>query len=410
MPPLTNKRTAGHCQAPLLRARTDSAAMPNTAASRLVIAPYSEQGVIDAAGAALRDAGGRASCALAFCSADYHEHLPDFMELIQLHARAPIVAGCSASGLIGTGVEHERARGFALLLLHLPETEIIQVPLPSGNGSSDAPLPIGSTEAEAWIVLADPMAEGIETWLDSWNAASPGVPCIGGLASSGAGENDLFTWSNRTELDAGIALGLKGGVQVDALVSQGCRPIGEPWSITGAERNYVITLGSRPAFEVLQETYQALPNHEKENAQGNIFVGLAMSEYVDEFKTGDFLIRNLLGGDPKHGVIAIGALPRVGQTLQFQLRDAKSADLELRHLTEQRRDAQRAPFASLLFACNGRGRQLFRSPNHDAALLTEALGAHPSAGFFCNGEIGPVGGRNFVHGYTASAALFRNAK
>jgi small ligand-binding sensory domain FIST len=384
--------------------------MPNSAASRLVLASYSEQSVIETASAALRDVGGKASCAFAFCSSDYRENLSDFMELLQLHARAPIVAGCSASGVISSGGEHEKARGFSMLLLHLPETEITQVVLP---GSRDAATDFIPTEtmraADAWIVLANPLAEGMEPWLDSWNSALPGVPCIGGLASSAAGEADIFTWSDRAEVDGGIALGLKGGVRVDALVSQGCRPIGEPWSITGAERNYVITLGSRPAFEVLQETFQSLPNSEKEQAQGNIFVGLATSEYVDEFKTGDFLIRNLLGGDPKHGVIAVGAWPRVGQTLQFQLRDANSADAELRHLTEQRRTSGRPPFASLLFACNGRGRHLFGTPDHDAAVLAETLGAHPSAGFFCNGEIGPVGGRNFIHGYTASAALFSDA-
>jgi len=366
--------------------------------------------VIETASAALREVGGRASCAFAFCSSDYRENLPDFMELLQLHARAPIVAGCSASGIIGSGVEHERARGFSLLLLHLPETEIAQVALPmSGDAAADALPPAAMRAADAWIVLANPLAEGIEPWLEEWNNALPGIPCIGGLAGGVGGESDIFTWHDREEVDAGIAIGLRGGVRVDALVSQGCRPIGEPWSITGAERNYIITLGSRPAFEVLQETFQALPNNEKDQAQGNIFVGLAMSEYVDEFKTGDFLIRNLLGGDPKHGVIAVGALPRVGQTLQFQLRDANSADAELRHLTDRRRKSTRAPFASLLFACNGRGRHLFGAPNHDAAILAETFAKHPSAGFFCNGEIGPVGGRNFIHGYTASTALFSDA-
>jgi small ligand-binding sensory domain FIST len=384
--------------------------MPNAAASRLVLAPYSEVSVIETATAALREVGGKVSCAFAFCSADYRENLSDFMELLQLHARAPIVAGCSASGLIGTGLEHEKARGFSILLLHLPETQIAQVALPaSADAAAEALPPEAMREADAWIVLGNPLAEGIEPWIEAWNRTLPGVACIGGLASSGAGESDLFAWSDRTEVEGGVALGFKGGVRVDALVSQGCRPIGEPWSITGAERNYIITLGSRPAFEVLQETFQSLPDSEKDQAQGNIFVGLATSEYVDEFKTGDFLIRNLLGGDPKHGVIAVGALPRVGQTLQFQLRDANSADAELRHLTQQRRKSGRAPFASLLFACNGRGRHLFGVPNHDAAVLVEMLGQHPSAGFFCNGEIGPVGSRNFIHGYTASAALFSEA-
>jgi small ligand-binding sensory domain FIST len=364
--------------------------------------------VINTASTAAREIGGRVSCAFAFCSSDYQDHLADFMELLQLHARAPIVAGCSGTGIIGPGVEHERASGFSLLLLHLPDTEITQVPLQDGFDESTLRSRTNGAEA-SWIILANPLADRIESVLDPWNAALPGVPCIGGLASSAQGEAGIFVWNDRAEVEGGIAIGFNRGVRVDALVSQGCRPIGEPWSITGAERNYIVSLGSRPAFDVLQETYQSLPNSDKERAQGNIFVGLAMSEYVDEFKTGDFLIRNLIGGDPKHGVIAIGGWPRVGQTLQFQLRDATSADQELRQLVDQRRSGTGGHFASLLFACSGRGQQLFATPNHDAEVLSHALGKIPSAGFFCNGEIGPVGGRNHLHGYTASAALFANA-
>ena len=156
---------------------------------------------------------------------------------------------------------------------------------------------------------------------------------------------------------------------------------------------------------MLTEIVEAMLQPLRDRAAGNLFAGLAMSEYIDEFKTGDFLVRNLIGADPEHGVVAIGAFPRVGQTLQFQLRDRASADEELRQLTAQAA-ARVRPFASLVFACNGRGRHLFGEPSHDARLLAERFGAQPSAGFFCNGEIGPVGGKNFVHGYTASIALF----
>jgi len=191
-----------------------------------------------------------------------------------------------------------------------------------------------------------------------------------------------------------------------ALVSQGCRPVGEPLTITGAEGHLVTSLGSKPAFEVLDATFGSLPPGDKAVAKDNLFVGLAMSEYLEEFKTGDFLVRNLIGGDPQTGVLAVGTSPRVGQTLQFQLRDRDSADAELRHLLEEVRKDGVEPFASLLFCCNGRGRHLFGTANHDAGVVEELLGTKPSAGFFCNGEIGPVGGRNFVHGYTASIALF----
>jgi len=177
-------------------------------------------------------------------------------------------------------------------------------------------------------------------------------------------------------------------------------------TITGAEGHLVTSLGSRPAFEVLDETFGSLRPSDKAVAKDNLFIGLAMSEYLEEFKTGDFLVRNLIGGDPQSGVLAVGTTPRVGQTMQFQLRDRASADAELRHLLDEVRKDGVDPFASLLFCCNGRGRHLFGAPHHDAALVCEVLGSQASAGFFCNGEIGPVGGRNFVHGYTASIALF----
>jgi small ligand-binding sensory domain FIST len=232
------------------------------------------------------------------------------------------------------------------------------------------------------------------------------VPSLGGLGSGGERGDEIFLVHNRSAASGAVALGLRGGVELQTLVSQGCRPIGEPLPITGVQRNFITSLGSRPAYEVLAETIEKLPTSVRARAAGNLFVGLAMSEYIDEFKTGDFLVRNLLGADPEHNAVAIGAYPRVGQTLQFQLRDAESADEELRHLAIERAAKGSRPFASLAFACNGRGRGLFGRPHHDAALLAAQLGSHPSAGFFCNGEIGPVGDQNFVHGYTASVALF----
>ncbi|MEA3213123.1 MAG: hypothetical protein QOE70_6180 [Chthoniobacter sp.] len=384
--------------------------MSNSAASRLVLAPFAEDLVTTAAREALHEVGGRVSCAIVFASADYRPHLADFLELIQLHGHAPTIAGCSGSGLIGTGAEAERASGFSLLLLHLPETEV--QPFHFTRGEEDITLDGESwrrasklPDAEAWIALADPVTLAIDPWLHDWNAAFPGVPCLGGLASGGSGGDDIFLVHDREVIEGGVALGFRGGVRVDTIVSQGCRPIGEPLTITGADQNLVTQLGSRPAYEALAAAFEALPDDDKPHARGNLFAGLATSEYVDEFKTGDFLVRNILGADPNHGAVALGAYPRVGQTLQFQLRDRASADADLRRLSAAAVHRGVKPFASLVFACNGRGRNLFGAPHHDAAVLAKKFGPHPSAGFFCNGEIGPVGDRNFIHGYTASIAL-----
>lgn len=387
--------------------------MSNRAVSRLSLGPFSEEAVEAAARSALEEIGGKVTCGFVFVSADYAPSLADFLEIIQLHAHVPLLAGCSGSGLIGAGLEEEQAVGFSLLLLHLPETEVRAVRLPAVGENEELTVEAMRTLAgpeaaicETWIVVANPFALAVEPWLDAWDGAFPAKPAVGGLASGGRRGDTAFVFHERTLVEGGVAIGFSGGVKIRALVSQGCRPVGEPFTVTGAEGHLVTSLGSRPAFEALDSTFGALPARDKALAQGNLFVGLAMSEYLEEFKTGDFLIRNLIGGDPQAGVLAVGALPRVGQTLQFQLRDRASADAEMRHLLGDVKDSGARPFASLIFTCTGRGRHLFGERHHDARVMAEVLGGHPTAGFFCNGEIGPVGGHNFVHGYSAAMALF----
>jgi len=388
--------------------------MANSAASNLTLAPFSEKDVTDAARKALHAVGGHVSCAFVFASADYRPHLPDFLDILQVHGHVPLLVGCSASTLVGRSLEAEAQSGFSLLLLHLPESTLHCHTLSADHVAQGKTDPhvwqrltgVSPDEVDAWIMLADPITFPVEDCLASWNRAYPGIPTIGGAASGGSNARDIFLLRDDQAVEGAVVLGFKGGVRIQTIVSQGCRPIGEPLPITGADRHFVLSLGSRPAYEVLQETFNALPAADKALARGNLLAGLAMSEYVDEFKTGDFLVRGLLGGDPEHGAIAIAAHPRIGQTLQFQLRDHKSADAELRHLAQEKAAAGLQPLASLLFACNGRGTDLFGSPSHDAELLQSLLGSHPGAGLFCNGEIGPVGEKTFVHGYTASVALF----
>ncbi|MEO6785450.1 MAG: FIST N-terminal domain-containing protein [Chthoniobacteraceae bacterium] len=386
--------------------------MPNSAASRLVLSAYSESATAEAARSALHEVGGRVSCAFLFCSADYREQLGDFLEVLQVHGHIPLIVGCSGAGLVGTGREAEGASGFSLLALNLPETQLVPFSFSrtSAPGWDDADAwraAAGGENADAWMLLADPTAVPSEQWLATWERAFPGAPCFGGLASGGREMEDMFVLRDRELLDGGgVALGFRGGVKIHTLVSQGCRPIGEALPVTGVEENIIQTLGSRPAWRILDDAFQSLTNDEKSAAKGNLFAGLAMTEYREEFHRGDFLIRNILGADQQSGAVAVAAFPRVGQTVQYQLRDAAAADEDLTHLADVMHEGGVKPFASLLFSCGGRGRGLFGSPNHDAGVLAETFGQHSSAGFFCNGEIGPVGGKNFVHGYTASAALF----
>jgi small ligand-binding sensory domain FIST len=205
-----------------------------------------------------------------------------------------------------------------------------------------------------------------------------------------------------------LLLSVGGAWTVKAVVSQGAEPIGETWTVTAAERNLVATLGGRPALQVLIETVRALEPAAQQRASRNLLVGIAMDEYRDEFGRGDFLIRNLVGVDQQSGAIAIGANARVGQTLQFQVRDAAAADDELdAMLMSASLDLHgSSPAGALLCSCNGRGAGLFGEPHHDATAVAKRFGPLPVAGFFCNGEIGPVGGKTFVHGFTASIGFF----
>jgi small ligand-binding sensory domain FIST len=174
------------------------------------------------------------------------------------------------------------------------------------------------------------------------------------------------------------------------------------------DQNIIYQIGNRPAYEVLLETFSSLSQEEQKKARGNLFVGLVIDEYQEEFHRGDFLVRNLLGADPKTGCLAVGAFPRAGQTLQFQRRDAAAATEDMTVLLEQAQQRLGGVrlYGGCLCSCNGRGQRLFGAPHHDARLVQQSLGPLALTGFFCNGEIGPVGERSYLHGYTASLALF----
>ncbi len=191
------------------------------------------------------------------------------------------------------------------------------------------------------------------------------------------------------------------GVTVETVVSQGCRPIGQPFTVTGADGNVVLGLGGQPALARLQELASEATEEDRELLRRGLQVGLVVNEHQVEFSRGDFLVRNVLGADPDAGSITVGDRVTVGQTLQFQVRDRAAADEDLRALLEQRDAA-----GALLFTCNGRGQHLFGAPDHDSGTVAELLGPVATAGAFCAGELGPIGGRNFLHGFTASLALF----
>lgn len=188
------------------------------------------------------------------------------------------------------------------------------------------------------------------------------------------------------------------------VVSQGCRPIGEPMVITTAERNMIGGLGGVSALSKLRSVFAELPTRDQRLVQNGLHVGRVINEYQEKFEYGDFLIRNVVGIDSEAEIISIGDYVRPGQTVQFHVRDAESADAELDSLLSQHAGGLFG--SALLFTCNGRGMNLFPDPDHDAQLIRKNFGDIPTAGFFAAGEIGPVGQQNFMHGFTASLVLF----
>ncbi len=381
----------------------------NRAVSRLVLHPFEETRVRAVAEEMRAELGHAPTVALAFLSAGYTPHLAEFQEVVAVHGHAAMLCGCTGSGLIGTAREAEMTEGFSLLFLHVPEGCVRAVPLTQAEvetsvGDAFWRAKAGSSPA-AWLAFANPFRFDADTWLREWNSAFPGTPVLGGLAGGPRGEEDVTVFGPAIgDTSDALAVALDG-VRIETVVSQGCRPIGEPLPITRADEHLLFELGSRPAYQVLEQAFNTLGDADKQRARGNLFAGLAVDEYKEQFSRGDFLVRNILGADPATGAVVVGAMPRTGQTMQYQLRDAASADEELKTLLAPFAARGEKPLASLLFCCNGRGKNLFGAPDHDAKAVVNALGAAPSAGFFCNGEIGPVGGSNFLHGYTASIGL-----
>ncbi len=252
------------------------------------------------------------------------------------------------------------------------------------------------------LLFADPFTFPVDAFLQRVNRDLPGLQIIGGLASAaGSPGGNRLVLDDRVVDEGAVGVFIDGGMEVRTLVSQGCRPIGRPYVVTRAEQNLIEELGGKPAIERLQELAGAASEEERELLRRGLHVGLVVDEHKAEFGRGDFLVRNLLGADEGSGALAVGEQVSVGQTVQFHVRDAGAADEDLRELLSGV-DAD----AALLFTCNGRGRHLFTVPDHDAGMVESMLGPIPLAGAFCAGEIGPVGGRNFLHGFTASLALF----
>jgi small ligand-binding sensory domain FIST len=355
--------------------------------------------------------------AIAFVSEQYQGEYERLPALLRAQLAPRRLLGCSAGGVIGGGREVERRAAVSLTAAMLPGVDVVPFHL-----ESEA-LPERGAPAAAWeraigadasrtaalVLLPDPFTFDSEALVAGLDAAFPRSPKIGGLASGGRepGANALYLGDAvyRSGM-VGIALG--GNVAVDTIVAQGCRPIGDPMFVTRADQHVLYELDGRPALAVLQEILAAADPRDRQRFANSLFLGIVMKEQ-QSYRQGDFLIRNLLGIDAKTGAIAVGAGLHTGMVVQFHLRDAETSAQDLDAvLARYHESAARPPAGSLIFACLGRGEHLYGEPDHDTAAFRRHVGAVPLGGFFCNGEIGPVHGATFLHGYTSSFGVFRS--
>ncbi|MBI2825968.1 MAG: FIST C-terminal domain-containing protein [Planctomycetia bacterium] len=356
---------------------------------------------------------------LAMCFISPH-HGPDWAAVaadLQTRTQARCLLGATGEAIVGGSREIEAEPAVSLWLASLPGVRVTSLRLDfvrTAEGGSIVGWPdalAGDWPAGAtMLVLAEPFTFPADWLLARLNEDRPGTRVLGGMASGGhaPGENCLLV-GGQVVAEGAVGVLLDGPIDIRSVVSQGCRPIGPTYVVTKAEQNLILELGGRPALAQLRKLFDALPAEEQKLVNRGLHVGRAINEYQGSFARGDFLIRNCLGIDASTDCIAVGDFFRPGHTVQFHVRDERTADEDLRELlTAAREDAARdgiAGQAALLFTCNGRGTRLFSCPDHDAATIAEILGDLPVAGFFAQGEMGPVGGKNFLHGFTAAVAI-----
>lgn len=349
---------------------------------------------------------GDAKAVLAFISADHRDAVEEIAGLLrEVFPRAEI-AGCVAEGIVGGARELEHGPAVSVWAADLPGARVEAFALDFDDDTATysgwpSELPFGST----LVLMCDPFTFPAGHLLAQLNEQQPGMQVIGGVVSGvhEAGQVRMIRGGEVVTRGA-VGIAVSGDARIGSLVSQGCRPIGDPAIITRADRNLIFELGGQRPVDRIRDIWSKVEPAERAlMASGPLFIGRVVDEYKSEFGRGDFVVRAVMGADAEHGFVAVADVVEVGETIQFHVRDPQAADEDLRHMLE----VVRAPASgALLFTCNGRGSNMFDEMDHDAAAVHKGLGDVPLAGFFANGEIGPLSGRNFLHGHSASVAIF----
>jgi small ligand-binding sensory domain FIST len=367
------------------------------------------QALAEVSESVLEALGGSPDLALLFVSSHYAAAYDSIPALAQALLSPRHLLGCSASGVVGGGKEVERSEAVSLVAARLPGVELFpfhvdEPPRPPDAAVWSEVTGLDAADAGGFVLMVDPLSIDTEAMLRSIDAAYPAAPKVGGLLSGidAPGDGVLFL-GDRAIRHGAVGLGFRGRMRLRAVVAQGCRPIGEPMIITRCRDSVVYELNVGRPVEVLQRVIERLEPRDQELARHSLFVGIEMTKNAHRYGQGDFLVRTLGGLEPRKGAMAVQGRCENYQVVQFMLRDSRTSaqDLELRLSELARAQSAGSAQAALLFSCVGRGQELYGSPNHDSDLFCRQLGALPLGGFFAGGEIGPVGGQTFVHGYTS---------
>lgn len=391
-------------------------------ASSLSTHPVTAHATGEVIGQVIEQVGRHPDLAVLFVTRPHAGALEDAADTVARLLEPTVLIGCAAESVVGNQREIEQAP--AVSLWAGMTGPIVPVRLWTEFEGSDDPLDPGDPEngegarrralvggwpeelpfePQALLLVADPYSFPVDLLLHGLHEDHPGLPVLGGMASAalGPGGNRLVL-DHQVFTDGAVGALIGPGVTMTSVVSQGCRPIGRPLAVTRAERNIIYELAGQPALHrLLEMAKDQMSERDVQLINQGLHLGVVIDEHKIDFTRGDFLIRNVIGADRANGAIAVGDAIEVGTTVQFHVRDAEAADEDLREML-----ADRHADGVLLFTCNGRGLRLFDKPDHDAGVIGDLLGDPPVAGFFAAGEVGPVGGRNFVHGFTASVALF----
>ena len=356
--------------------------------------------------------------AAAFVSSHFAEQYEEVPAMLQDKLGAKVLFGCSAGGVIGGGREVEQRPGFSLTAAFLPDVELFPLrlqgdDLPDLDAGPDAweeAVKISAEKDPRFLLIIDPFSFPAPDLLMGLDYAFGRCVKIGGLASGGSqhGDNALYL-GDKVYRSGAIGVAMTGNVAVDTIVAQGCRPFGELMGITKSDRNLLMELDQRPPMEVMREIFTSATDRDRELMRHSLFLGIVMDDLIEEPRQGDFLIRNIIGLDGRTGIMAVGEILREGQRVQFHLRDALTSAEDLTTLLSRYAGEERSKLCqgALLFSCLGRGEYLYGQPDHDTNLFRTRVASIPLGGFFCNGEIGQVGGTTFLHGYTSSFGIFR---